>query len=156
MQFSLQNNVINHKDILCILFFNHGLSYFLINIYSDSSQSALKYLKDTEVNIDNVLILTSNFNIYDSFWDSNYSYHSLHKNTLFNITNSFNLELSRPIEIFPTKYSDNTQNSNLVLDLIFLHPNSREMDNYCIHPEQRLTSDHAPITIIILILEEQV
>ena len=27
---------------------------------------ALKYLKDTEVNIDNILIMTENFNIRDS------------------------------------------------------------------------------------------
>ena len=133
--FSFLNDVINHKDILCISFFNHGSSYFLINVYSDSSQLALKYLKDTEVNINNVLILTDDFNIHDSFWDLNYPYHSLHKDTLFNIANSFNLELSRPIEPFPTRYSDNAQNSNLVLDLIFLYPNSREMNNHCIHPE---------------------
>ena len=37
-----------------------------MNIYSDSSHSALKYLKDIEVNIDNVLIMTGDFNIRDS------------------------------------------------------------------------------------------
>ena len=34
-----------------------------MNVYSDSSHSALKYLKDAEVNIWNLLIITSNFNI---------------------------------------------------------------------------------------------
>ena len=65
MCFSLWNNVLNHKDISCILFFNYESIYFLINVYSNSSQSALKYLKDTEVNIDNVLIMTGDFNIRD-------------------------------------------------------------------------------------------
>ena len=37
-----------------------------MNIYSDSSYSALKYLKDTEVNIPNLLIMTGDFNIRDS------------------------------------------------------------------------------------------
>jgi len=36
-----------------------------MNIYSDASHSALKYLKDTEVNINNLLIMTSNFNTRD-------------------------------------------------------------------------------------------
>jgi len=36
-----------------------------MNIYSDTSHSALKYLKDTEVNINNLLIITGNFNIRD-------------------------------------------------------------------------------------------
>ena len=38
----------------------------MLNIYSDSSYMALKYLKDIEVNIDNVLIMAGNFNIRDS------------------------------------------------------------------------------------------
>ena len=42
---------------------HHSLNYY---VYSDSSHSALKYLKDTEVNIDNVLIITGDFNIN---WD---------------------------------------------------------------------------------------
>ena len=37
-----------------------------MNIYSDSFHSALKYLKDTEVNINNLLIITGDFNIRDS------------------------------------------------------------------------------------------
>ena len=37
-----------------------------MNIYSDSSHSALKYLKDTKANICNLLIMSSNFNIRDS------------------------------------------------------------------------------------------
>jgi len=38
----------------------------MINIYYDASQSALKYLKDTEVNIWNILVMTKDFNIRDS------------------------------------------------------------------------------------------
>jgi len=37
-----------------------------MNVYSDSSQSALKYLKDTEANNYNVLVMTSDFNIRDN------------------------------------------------------------------------------------------
>ena len=63
--FSLRKDVLNHRDISYVFFFNHGSVYFLINIYSDLSQSALKYLKNTEVNINNVLIMTGDFNIRD-------------------------------------------------------------------------------------------
>ena len=38
----------------------------IMNVYSDSSHSALKYLKDTEVNIDYVLLMMGDFNIRDS------------------------------------------------------------------------------------------
>ena len=64
--FSLQKDIINHRDILLALFFNNSIVYWIMNIYSDSSYSALKYLKDTEVNIPNLLIMTGDFNIRDS------------------------------------------------------------------------------------------
>jgi len=76
LRFSLKNNILKHKDISCIFFFNHGSIYFLINIYSDSFQSALKYLKNTKVDMNNVLIMTGDFNIRDHFWDSNFPHHS--------------------------------------------------------------------------------
>jgi len=58
-------------------------------VYSDLSQLALKCLKDTEVNINNVLIMTGDFNIRDSFWNLNHLYYSSYRDTLFNITDSF-------------------------------------------------------------------
>ena len=67
LHFSLQNDLFNHKDISCVSFFNCGLIYYLMIVYSDSSQLALKYLKDTEVNLNNILIMTGGFNIRDNF-----------------------------------------------------------------------------------------
>ena len=66
LHFTLQSDIINHTDILLISFTSNRSQYFILNIYSDSSHSALKYLKDIEVNIDNVLVMTGNFNIRDS------------------------------------------------------------------------------------------
>ena len=65
--FSLHKDILNHRDILLIFFFINNNIFFLINIYSNSSLSALKYLKDTEVDIPNVLIMIGDFNIRDSF-----------------------------------------------------------------------------------------
>jgi len=64
--FSLCKDIISHRDILLVLFFNNNDIFWLMNVYSDSSHSALKYLKDTEANIHNLLIMTDNFNIRDS------------------------------------------------------------------------------------------
>ena len=61
----------------------------MINIYSDSFQSVLKYLKDTESNIYNIIIITGDFNIRDSIWDSNFLFYSSHSNSLFDIADSF-------------------------------------------------------------------
>jgi len=64
---------------------------FIINIYSDDYQSALRYLKNTEVNLNNVLIMIEDFNIRDNNWDILYPHHLIYANTLKDITDSFNL-----------------------------------------------------------------
>ena len=50
-RFSFCKDILNYKDISLILFFNNNNVFYLMNVYSDSSQTALKYLKDTEANI---------------------------------------------------------------------------------------------------------
>ena len=110
------------------------------NIYSDSSQSALKYLKDIEVNIWNLLVITGNFNIKDNLWDLLYSYHSSLSDDLFIITDCFNLSLSVPTNWVPTRYSDNIQEANSVINLIFLQFGSRKMDNHLIHSNWSVTT----------------
>ena len=66
LHFALHKDVINYRDILLISFFNNSDILWLMNIYSDSLHSALKYLKNTEVNIQNLLIMIDDFNIHDN------------------------------------------------------------------------------------------
>jgi len=105
-----------------------------MNVYSDSSHSALKYLKDTEVNITNLLIITGNFNIRDSLWNPSFPHHLSISNDLIIIADSLNLELSLPTNSIPTRYSDMDGESNLVIDLMFLQSRLNELNNHLIHP----------------------
>ena len=57
---------------------------------------ALKYLKDTEVNIGNILIMSGDFNIRDNSWNLNFPYHSSYSDVLFEVADFLHLELSRP------------------------------------------------------------
>jgi len=98
--------------------------------------------------------MTGDFNIRDCFWNSNFPFHSSHSDSLFDITDSFSLEISKPIENVPTRYLDNDHNTNSVLDLVFLRPSSPEFNHHHIHPNWRLSSDHALITVDITIHEE--
>jgi len=66
LRFTLCSDIISHRDILLILFLNDHVCYYIMNIYSNSSHTALKYLKDTEVNLDNVIAMTGDFNIRNS------------------------------------------------------------------------------------------
>ena len=66
LHFLFHKDIINHRDIILISFFNNNICYYIMNIYSNSSHTALKYLKNTEVNIDNIILMTGDFNIRDS------------------------------------------------------------------------------------------
>jgi len=65
-RFSLQKDVIDYRDILLISFFNKDKYFWMMNIYSDSLYTAVKYLKNTEVNIHNLLVISGDFNIQDN------------------------------------------------------------------------------------------
>ena len=95
--FSLRKNLINHKDINLIFFFNRNIICFIFNVYLDDQQTVLKYLKNREVNLNNVLIMIRNFNIRNNNWDFAYPYYSIYTDTLGKVTDSFNLELSTSI-----------------------------------------------------------
>ena len=70
------------------------------------------------------------------------------------ITDLFNLVLSTPTNPSPTRYSDIAGEANSVIDLMFLHNGSSELDHHTILLESQLSSDHAPLVINIPITEE--
>jgi len=125
-----------------------------MNVYSDSSHSALKYLKDTEANINNLLIMTRDFNIRDHLWNSFFLHHLSISEDLLIIADSFDLELSTPTNSIPTRYLDTIGKSDSVIDLMFLHSRSRELNEHIIHPDWCLSFNHVPLTITIPIAEE--
>jgi len=106
-QFSLYKDIYNYRDVSLISFFNNNSIFFLINVYLDFSQLALKYLIDTEVNINNILVMTGDFNIRDNLWDRNYLHYSIHSNFLFDIADSLYLKLSELTNYILTRYLDN-------------------------------------------------
>ena len=154
LRFSLRSDIFNYRDILLISFFNNSVCHYISNIYSDLSHMALKYLKDIEVNIDNVLIMTRDFNIRDSLWDLSFPHHSSISDDLMIIADSFNLTLSTPTNSFPTRFSDTADEANSVIDLMFLQYGSSELNQHSICPDSRMSSDHAPLIINIPIIDK--
>jgi len=127
-----------------------------MNIYSDSSHSALKYLKDSKANIPNLLIMTSNFNIHNSIWNSSFPHHSSISDNLIIIADFFNLNLSILTGQVPTRYLDTIGESNSVINLMFLPSGLAKLNNQSIHSNWRLTSDHALFTVFIPIVETNI
>ena len=64
-----------------------------------------------------------------------------------------NLCVFKATNYISTRYSDNQNNLNSVM---FLHLNSSELNNYTIHPEQRLSSDHVLLIVDIVSIEKYI
>ena len=130
--FFLRKDIFDHHDINIISFTNNDICHYILNIYSNSSHSALKYLKDTEVNINHVLLMMGNFNIRDSLWDLSFPFHFSISDDLLMIADSFDLALSSPTNPGPTRFSDMAGESDSVIDLMFIQCGSSELDHHTI------------------------
>jgi len=120
MRFALRLDIINHQDINVLAFHNDWDTNYIINIYSDSNQTALQALRKSMTNIGKTIVLTGDFNIRDSDWDSNFRHHSSHTDNLITIADSLGLKLSPPSNPGPTRFVDNQRDTNSVIDLVFL------------------------------------
>ena len=154
LRFLLHKDIFNYRDISLISFSNNNICYYIMNVYSDSSNTTLKYLKDTKANINNVVLMTGDFNIRDSLCNSPFPFHSSISDDLIMIADSFNLTLSSPTNPCPTRYSNMAGESNSVIDLMFLCYGSSELDHHSIILESRLLSDHAPLSVVISLFKE--
>ena len=100
--------------------------------------------------------MTGDFNISDSLQNLFFSYHLSISDDLLIIADSFNLNLLIPTNSYPTRYSDTEGEANSVIDLMFLCNESNELNSHLIHPDWCLTSDYAPLTITISIMQKNV
>jgi len=107
MRFSLRKDLVNHRDINVIDFHNGQDVNFIINVHSDSNQTALQVLWNNTRNIGITIVMTGNFNIRDSDWDPNVQYYSIHTEDLMSIADSLDLELATPVNPGPTRFADN-------------------------------------------------
>jgi len=126
----------------------------MINVYLDKHQTALKYLKNTEANLCNILVMAGDFNIRDREWNPSYSFHLIHSDSLLEIADFFDLKLLCSIQQVPTWYAKNPNNTNSVINLLFLHSNLVKINNNYILPDLHHLLDHTPLTIDISIMEE--
>jgi len=78
----------------------------------------------------------------------------MHTNTLMEIADSFDLKLFIPINQDPTWYVDNPNDSNSVINLMFLKNNSTKINNHHILPKLQSSSDHNPLIVNITTEEE--
>jgi len=78
----------------------------------------------------------------------------MYADTLRDITDSLNLELSISIIQVSIRYANNSQESNSGIDLIFLCANREEFNKHMISPNLHGPSNHTLLFVNIIIEEE--
>jgi len=155
LRFSLRRDVVDHRDILLLSFFNRGECYFFMNVYSDDCHSAIKFMLDQIIDIPNLLYMGGDFNIRDVKWDPSVSLHSVTSQALVDLANSLGLVHLLPELPVPTHYSDTDGHANSVIDLIFLGMSYAQVLHH-IKPDLRQSSDHAPLLVNLSISPENI
>ena len=91
--------------------------------------------------------MTRDFNIRDYDWDPNYLHHSTHTKDLNLVANSPELELFPSSNPGSTRYANNSRNTNLVLNLVFLLPHNSGFGKYIFFLDKRKPSNYISIAI---------
>ena len=107
----------------------------MINIYSNSNQTAFYFFCQNIINLNNTVIITGDFNIRDSDWDPYVYHYSIHTDDLITIIDSLDLEFFLPSNPSPTKFVDNLWDSNSIIDLVFLLHDNSGFGKHILHPE---------------------
>jgi len=98
--------------------------------------------------------MTSDFNIRDRDWNSEYSFHLIYSDLLLDIVSIFDFSFSHSTNSIPTRYLDNNNNLNSVINLIFLKFNSLELGNHSILPDLQYSLNHTSLVVNIHISKE--
>jgi len=75
----------------------------------------------------------------------------MHADHLLEIADLFNLERLLSINLVSTRYTDNPNNSDSIIDLIFLRDHSEEFNTHLILPDMRGSFNYALLIINIVI-----
>ena len=73
--------------------------------------------------------MTSDFNIRDRDWNPEYLFHLIYSNLLLEIANTSDLSFSHFTNPVPTRYLDNNNDLNSIINLIFFRSNFLELNN---------------------------
>ena len=78
----------------------------------------------------------------------------MHADCLLEIAELFNLEKFSPINLVPIKYTDNSNDSNSIIDLMFFRDYFERFNTHSILLDMRGPSDHVLLIVDITIQEK--
>src|SRR6202171_835956 len=137
----------DHRDILI---FSLGLgaeAMMLANVYSDSRHVAIDWLHDQLPMLPNLHLMCSDFNVRHRDWDPSGPLVNAAASRLVASASARGMSISTPVEVGPTHFPPQDGLTPTVIDLMFLKSDWVLRLAHSILPDDRGTSDHAPLVI---------
>ena len=139
-------DIIDHWDVLVISLGLGADSVLLANIYSDAAHTAINLLHERVLELPKFHLMCSDFNVHSSQWDPEGPENNIYADCLEAVAEWVGLSLSS-LEVESPTY--NGELWPMVIDLMFVPDEEALVLQHTIIPEDRGTSDHAPLAITI-------
>jgi endonuclease/exonuclease/phosphatase family metal-dependent hydrolase len=117
---------------------------FLLNVYSDDNSGAIKLLDRLADTLPLMTFMCGDFNCRSQIWDIFFPHNSHYVNLLVEVASCLGLSLASTPGV-PTHFPFNRALNSSTIDLIFSSDNLPS-PSVSVLPEERLSSDHAPMT----------
>ncbi|PPR06529.1 hypothetical protein CVT26_000452, partial [Gymnopilus dilepis] len=142
---AIRRDFVDHRDLLLLSLFAEGAISYLLNVYSDSEHTAIRFLADKQDVIPQLNYMGGDFNCHSSVWDGNVPHHRTTPISLLDSAASLGLDLALPFNPGPTHYPHDERLRPSVIDLIFVHPQAALSSNVRRLTNLRGPSDHVPL-----------
>ena len=119
--FVLKRDIVDHRDIQLLFFFNRDRCQFFMNVYSDNLHTAVNFLSREALNIPNLLYMGRDFNIRDAEWDPSVSSHPAAGQSLRDLADSYSLVRSPSLSTTQTLVVMLTPLLTLFFFFFFVH-----------------------------------
>jgi len=117
---SLQQDLIDHRDILILSLFSEGRTINIMNIYSDDQYTAINILTECAPTLPICVLMTGNFNCHSHEWDPLVPHYQMTAISLLDSAAKLGLEVTLPVSPRPTFLSHNVELQGSVIDLVFI------------------------------------
>jgi hypothetical protein len=121
----------------------------LANVYSDAAHTAINLLHERMLELPSLHFMCGDFNVRCDRWDPLGPAVNVYADRLVEVTSHLGLSLSSPEVEGPTHFPYAEDLQPTVIDLIFILETESLVLHHDITPEDRGTSDHAPLSITL-------
>src|ERR1700733_1396038 len=144
-----RRDIIDHRDVIILSLGLGADTVLLANVYSDAVHTAINLLHDKMLELPKLRFMCGDFNVRSDHWDPLGPAVNIHADRLEAVVDYLGLARSLPEQAGPTHFPYAEGLRPTVIDLMFVLDTEALAVRHSIEPEERGTSDHPPLIIIL-------